>query len=223
MSLDDSDSGAGRPAETASYLSGMQDVSDARTMRALTHPVRIALIEALGVGGSMTATQLGEQIGESPTTCSFHLRQLAKYGFVEEAGGGKGRARPWKMTSIGWHIRGTGDPETEIAGAALGALVTDRQIARYQAWTRSRGSYPREWRDAAGTSEWVMFVTPDELKRLNDELAEVIVSRFRERLTDPSKRPPGALPVEYLQFSYPIAVPGAGSAGDPESGQPPPA
>ena len=220
MSLDESGTGAERPGEASSYLSGMRDVSDARTLRALTHPVRIALLEALGLGGAMTATQLGEQIGESPTTCSFHLRQLARYGFVQEAGGGKGRARPWKMTAIGMRIRGIGDPETEIAAATLGSLVTDRQIARYQAWTRSRASYPREWRNAAGTSEWVLFLTPDELKQLNDELSEVLISRFRERLADPSKRPPGVLPVEYLLFSYPIAVPGADPAGEPETSEP---
>ena len=220
MSLDDSGTGAERSGEAARLLSQMRDVSDARTLRALTHPVRIALLEALSLGGAMTATQLGEQIGESPTTCSFHLRQLARYGFVEEAGGGKGRARPWKMTSIGMNIRGIGDPETEIAAAALGRLVTDRQIARYQAWTRSMASYPRKWRQAAGSSEWVLFVTPDELKQLNDELAEAIITRFRERLTDPPKRPPGALPVEYLLFSYPIAVPGADPAGEPENGEP---
>jgi DNA-binding transcriptional ArsR family regulator len=218
MSLEDSAAETGRPRTPA--LSEMRDVSDARTLRALTHPVRIALLETLSLGGAMTATQLGELIGESPTTCSFHLRQLAKYGFVEEAGGGKGRARPWKMTSIGMNIHGIGDPEAEIAAATLGRLVTDRQIARYQAWVRSRGSYPREWRDAAGTSEWILFVTPDELKQFNDEMAEVIVSRFRERLTDPSKRPPGALPVEYLQFSYPIAVPGADPGRAPQSGDP---
>jgi DNA-binding transcriptional ArsR family regulator len=230
MSLDDSGPQTGHqpgsgtePADPATaYLAELRDVSDAQTLRALTHPVRIALLEALSMGsGPMTATQLGEQIGESPTTCSFHLRQLAKYGFVEEAGGGKGRARPWKMTSIGMHIRGYGDPETEIAAAALGRLVTDRQIARHQAWLRSSASYPRGWRKAAGNSEWVLYLTPSELEQLNDELAELIIPRFRERLTDPSKRPPGALPVEYLLFSYPIAVPGADTGRDPEGGQPP--
>jgi len=208
-----------RPRPAA--LSGVRDVTDARTLRALTHPVRIALLEALSLGGAMTATQLGEQIGESPTTCSFHLRQLAKYGFVEEAGGGKGRARPWKMTSIGMNIHDTGDPETEIAAAALGRLVTDRQIARYQTWQRTRASYPGEWRKAAGTSEWMLYLTPGELQQLNDELAEVIIPRFQERLTDPSKRPPGSLPVEYLLFSYPIDVPARQSGTDPESGEPP--
>ena len=70
-------------------LDDVRQLTDSRTLRALTHPVRIALIEALLLGGAMTATEVGEQIGESPTTCSFHLRQLAKYGFVEEAGGGR--------------------------------------------------------------------------------------------------------------------------------------
>ena len=124
MPLDDpaaTPAGPGPPATPG--LSAVRTVDDARTLRALTHPVRIALLEALGLGVAMTATQLGEQIGESPTTCSFHLRQLAKYGFVEEAGGGKGRARPWKLTSIGMNISGRpGDPETEIAAAALGRL-----------------------------------------------------------------------------------------------------
>ena len=58
------------------------------------HPVSIALIEALLLGGAMTATEVGERIGESPTTCSLPaFRQLAKHGFVEEAGAG-GRAGP---------------------------------------------------------------------------------------------------------------------------------
>src|ERR1700729_1277013 len=98
----------------------LREITDAQTMRALSHPVRIALIEALTVYGAMTATQVGERIGESSTTCSFHLRQLAKYGFVEEAGGGKGRARPWRMTSIGFSLAGAhDDPETEVAASAL--------------------------------------------------------------------------------------------------------
>src|ERR1700722_16636507 len=100
MSLESTSDGESQP-ELEPDNRGLRRVSDAQTMRALTHPVRIALFEQLSVGGPMTATQVGELIGESPTTCSFHLRQLAKYGFVEEAGGGKGRARPWRMSSIG--------------------------------------------------------------------------------------------------------------------------
>src|ERR1700753_3632323 len=122
----------------------LRRITDAMTLRALAHPVRIALIEELSLGGAMTATEVGERIGESPTTCSFHLRQLAKYGYVEEAGGGKGRARPWRMVSIGMSLGTTeGDAESEIAHEALGQLIRDRIVARYRKWLGSKASYPK--------------------------------------------------------------------------------
>src|ERR1700685_4122500 len=116
MSLEDAEQD--RPSSNPQMQ--LRKVTDARTMRALAHPVRIALVEALSLGGAMTATQVGERIGESATTCSFHLRQLAKYGFVEEAGGGTGRSRPWRLTSIGMSFSpsrgiegGGGGPESK--------------------------------------------------------------------------------------------------------------
>jgi predicted ArsR family transcriptional regulator len=88
--------------------------------------VRIALIEELIAGGAMTATQVGERIGESATTCSFHLRQLAKYGFVEEAGGGRGRARPWRLTSVGMSFSPGGAPPADEHRALTRRLSTRR-------------------------------------------------------------------------------------------------
>ena len=74
---------------------------DPLAMRALAHPVRIRLLEELTFRGPLTATQAADHVGESPSSCSFHLRTLAKYGFVEEAGGGTGRQRPWRVVSLG--------------------------------------------------------------------------------------------------------------------------
>src|SRR3984885_9676918 len=88
----------------------LRKITDARTLRALAHPVRIALFEELALGGAMTATEIGERIGETATTCSFHLRQLAKYGFVEEAGGGAGRSRPWRAAAVGMAFAPRGGP-----------------------------------------------------------------------------------------------------------------
>ena len=70
---------------------GRLNLTDPRAIRALAHPLRWALLEALGQAGTLTATQASEMLGESPANCAFHLRTLAKYGFVEEAGGGRGR------------------------------------------------------------------------------------------------------------------------------------
>src|SRR5580700_11568611 len=79
-------------------------LSDPRALRAMAHPIRLSLIGVLRREGPLTATQAGELIGESSASCSFHLRQLAKYGLVEEAGGGHGRERPWRATTMftGW-------------------------------------------------------------------------------------------------------------------------
>jgi DNA-binding transcriptional ArsR family regulator len=196
---------SGQPPDGPARLPEPRRLTDARTMRALAHPVRIAIIEVLKVAGAMTATELGEQIGESPTTCSFHLRQLAKYGFVEEAGGGKGRARPWRMSQIGFsYSDAQDDPETEIAAGELSRMVRERQLNRYRAWQESRPSYPREWRDAAGDTEVLFYLTAEELKQLNGDVLDLLRTRYPERLTDASRRPAGAMPVDVLLFSFPV-------------------
>jgi DNA-binding transcriptional ArsR family regulator len=190
----------------------LREISDARTFRALGHPVRLALIETLAVEGPLTATEAGERIGESPTTCSFHLRQLARYGFVEEAGGGKGRARPWRLS--GGYLEFSSvheDPETEVAATALAGLLRERRLERYRTWLETRASYPREWRQAANEGDYLFWLTPDELDELNRELVEMLIARGSERLTDASSRPAGALPVELLLLAYPITPPPARS------------
>jgi len=198
---------------------GVARITDARSLRALAHPVRMALVEELVLGGAATATQLGERISESPTTCSFHLRQLAKYGLVEEAGGGKGRARPWRLTSIGFSIGGHDDPESEIAADALLRVFHQRQLGRFQEWLATKASYPRRWREAADNSEYLFYLTVEELEQLSEELHAVLMPRFRDRIANPERRPADALPVELLLFSYPMRPP-ALAAGQPAADQP---
>jgi DNA-binding transcriptional ArsR family regulator len=206
MALDDNPTNA--PGTPPAGLSDIRELTDAGSLKALAHPVRIALIEALSLESAMTATELADRIGESPTTCSFHLRQLAKYGFVEEAGGGKGRARPWRMTSIGYRFRDTSDdPETQVAAGILGRLIRERQLDRYWTWRTTQASYPNVWREAATDMEHVFYMTAEELAQVNAELAALLIPRYRDRMTDPSLRPPGAIPVEMLVFSYPMQLP----------------
>jgi DNA-binding transcriptional ArsR family regulator len=186
-------------------------------MRALAHPVRIALLDALLHGGAQTATEAGERIGESPTTCSFHLRQLAKYGFVEEAGGGTGRARPWRLSTVGMSIApGAGDREAQIASEVTMRLFREQQLARYETWLATRASYPGEWRDAAFDSEYVFYLTPAELEQMSAEVHEVLWRwlRLEGRVEDPSRRPAGAAPVEALLFGYPLSLPAGTTPGE---------
>src|ERR1700728_5263565 len=104
--------GRGRRPAFARDAKDHEDLVDPKAMRALTHPVRLRLLQALVLEGPLTATQAAEVIGETPTTCSFHLRQLRKYGFVEDAGEPGGRERPWRLAQMNNRIPGaTGDPD----------------------------------------------------------------------------------------------------------------
>ena len=191
----------------------VRKITDARTLRALAHPVRIALFEQLAFGGAMTATEIGEQIGESPTTCSFHLRQLAKYGFVEEAGGGTGRSRPWRLTSVGMSFGPSGDMEAEIASDAVVRMFRERQFERYQAWRSTKASYPLEWRQAATDSQYLFYLTAPELQQLSSEVHELLQRwvMLEGRFLDPSNRPAGSVPVEAMLLAHPVAPPASES------------
>lgn len=188
-------------------LGGVRELTDPRTMRALTHPVRLALLEALALEGPLTATGAAEVIGESPTTCSFHFRQLAKYGLVELAATGPGRMRSWRLTQVGMHFTDVHeDPETQIAARALARTLRERSFTRLQAYFEERSSYPVRWQEVTGSSDFTLHVTPDELRALDEEIT-ALLHRYRDRIADPERRPPDSLPIEVLLFAYPVAPP----------------
>src|SRR4051812_4794986 len=101
-------------------------VSDTRALRALAHPLRVRLYEFVSREGTLTTTQASVLTGESTASCSFHLRQLAKYGFIEEAPGGRGRERPWRRTSAAnqfGHV--AADPDFAAAAELAGAIAAE--------------------------------------------------------------------------------------------------
>jgi hypothetical protein len=176
-------------------------------MRAITHPVRLALLDALLLEGPLTATRASELIAEPPNTCSFHLRQLAKYGFVEEAGGGPGRNRPWRLTDFAMHFTDVHeDPTARFAARSLDRILRERYFARLEVFYASRSEYPREWQAVTGGSQFLLHVSPDELRAVDQEIT-AILDRYRERISDPNLRAPDSLPVEVLLFAYPVRPP----------------
>ena len=180
-----------------------RELTDPRAIRAITHPIRLALLDALALEGPLTATRAGELISEPPNACSFHLRQLAKYGFVEEAGN-----RPWRLTNFGMHFGDLhGDPETKLAARGLSRMLRELYFARLQAFYDSRGDYPPEWQAVTDAREFILHVSPDELRAVGEEIT-AIIDRYRGRLTDRSLRPEDSLPIEMLMFSYPVRLPG---------------
>jgi len=185
-----------------------RELTDPREMRALAHPVRLALLEALAdAGRPLTATEAAEVVGESPSSCSFHLRQLARYGFVEEAEGGTGRRRPWRLAHVGLRFTDQGqDRETAVAATALERTMRHRHLARAERVLDTRAALEPEWRAVTGSDQFLLYATPEEVKELNDELI-ALLTRHQDRIADASLRPPGARPVEILALTYPVDRP----------------
>lgn len=176
-------------------------------MRALAHPLRIALMEELAHAGTLTATQASEILGESPANCSFHLRTLARYGFVEEAGGGQGRERPWRLVRVGLSFSDVHeDTETVLAASALAEVFVDRWLDRIRRHMTTRQSLPPEWREVTGPSQHVAYITLDEMRQLDQDIG-AILRRYQDRLADPSIRPQDSRPVELIAFAIPSTRP----------------
>ncbi|HEY2506588.1 MAG TPA: helix-turn-helix domain-containing protein [Streptosporangiaceae bacterium] len=189
---------AAEPAPVASS-------SDPRAIRALAHPVRLSLLELLGHAGTLTATQASEVLGESPANCAFHLRTLAKYGFVEEAGGGRGRERPWRRVQGTIRIADTkGDPEYTAAASALGDALLPALTRRAMDTITRHDLWPEAWRkDVLSQGVSILYLTPGEAREIAAEM-RTLTARHHERGDHPELRPAAAIPVEFLTFAYPL-------------------
>ena len=180
-----------------------QVISDARTMRALAHPLRVALLEAIRRDGEITATRAAELFGESPGNMSWHLQTLAKYGFLEDTGTGRGRSRPWRLTSASRSFEtGMTDPETATAGEALERTFLDRVHEQMREWWSRRLSYPVKWRRAAFMTDTIRYLTAEELTAVMDEIT-AIYDRYAGR-ENKQARPAESRPVRLYAHGHPL-------------------
>jgi predicted ArsR family transcriptional regulator len=184
-------------------------LTDPRALRALAHPTRIKLVGLLRRHGPLTATQAGSLLGEVPASASFHLRQLAKYGLVEEAPGGRGRERPWRATAgfTSWSGVGAG-PQMEAAAQLLSSVVADRYHEQFIEWLEQRPREPLEWQQAADFSDFPLYLTADELTELRRRLLAQL-QPYLDRTTDPATRPEGSRMVTVIQLAFPTEAPDA--------------
>jgi predicted ArsR family transcriptional regulator len=189
----------------------LPELTDPKALRALAHPKRIALLSLLTLERELTASDAGRLLGESPASCSFHLQQLAKHGFVEEAGPGRGRRRPWRRTMTGYRWGDSGAVLGAAAAAtALSRVVQEQHASEMLAWIDRADSELHEWRDAAVSVDNTAYLTASELRELREALLGVaylqLIDRYGDRLDDPSRRPPGARPVRVFGIAFPLGV-----------------
>lgn len=193
-------------------------LTDPRALRALAHPTRLSLVGLLRRDGPMTATQAGALLGESSASASFHLRQLAKYGLVEEAGGGTGRERPWRATTefTAWP-EGSADPDLDAARDQITAVLANRYFEYLLRWLETRYLDPPQWQEASVFGDTMLYLTPAELTELATA-EQALVDRYAARRENPELRPSDARRVTWLHLAFPGDLSGAPEAAAPARG-----
>ena len=177
------------------------ELSAPRALRALAQPVRLRLVGLLRTHGPLTATQAAEHVGESPSNCSFHLRQLAHWGLVEPAEGGRGRERPWKATAFvtNWQLAPVSG-EGADARIALDRVVVQEYVDQIGRWFDRRPAERDEWLAVSGIGDWILEVTADELKTLEDAI-DALVEPFVHGTR--AEHPGGARRVTFIHALVP--------------------
>lgn len=187
------------PAATDEVGLVLEPITDARRIRALAHPLRLGLLDLLG-DRELTASQCAELTDESPASCSFHLRTLAKYGYIER-GEPRGREKPWRLVSQTYELRPDyDDPASVRAVGAMATVAFDQQAELVRAWIDRLGDESPEWVDSSTITTNTVWATRDELAEISHTLQH-IADRFHDRNENPELRPLDARPVGVLSVA----------------------
>ncbi|MDN3022522.1 metalloregulator ArsR/SmtB family transcription factor [Streptomyces sp. S.PB5] len=179
---------------------------DARTLRGLAHPLRMQLLSALRRGGPATASQLAEKLGESSGATSYHLRQLAAYGFVEDAPEhGKGRERWWRAAHQGVRFDESllrdADPAVRGAASVFMHEVATSHAQELSTYIGTRHEWSDDWVSASDVSDFTLHLTPDRASELNGKIHELINSYCAHEAPEGT---PGAEQVRLHTHVFPI-------------------
>ncbi|GGT14586.1 ArsR/SmtB family transcription factor [Streptomyces chromofuscus] len=177
---------------------------DARSLRGLAHPLRMQLLRALRQGGPATASMLAERLGESSGATSYHLRQLAAHGFVQDAPErGKGRERWWQAADQGISfdesLLGATDAATRGAADAFLHEVASTHARELATWVGTREDWLPAWAQSTDMSDWTLRLTPERARELIGEVHELL-ERYRD------EDAPGAERVRVHTHAFPIST-----------------
>jgi hypothetical protein len=178
------------------------------------HPVREALLELVGRDGIVTATAAARELGGSTGLYSFHLRQLARFGVIEEAPSAGGRVRPWRLARADAVQSPDQASSRPVSDAELSEVARGLEDESYRRWLDQRDTAPATWRRDEAFSQ-VVYLTPDEMAGMA-EVIRALLAQYRHREVRPAARPPEAAPVAVVARLFPLLEPG----GAPRPGPP---
>lgn len=143
---------------------------DPRAIRALAHPARLAVIEELFRGRTLTATECAERAGLTASAMSYHLRALERWGIVTRAESRDGRERPWRAAGRRLRVESTSPRLSGPAETAFVHRLLERDLATFDYWLAGPAGEDPRWRDAVTLSRSTVEVTVDELELLLADL-----------------------------------------------------
>ena len=165
-------------------------LTDPRAIKALAHPARLAVLDALFEGGQLTATECAELAGLSPSAMSYHLRALEKWGIVERADASDdGRERPWRAAGGGLRIESAEPSVSALAESTVVTRLLDQTRRDVLGWVSSAERDQPPWRDITTVASGTRWMTDHEAEHLAKEFDELL---DRYRRTSASDRPAGA-------------------------------
>lgn len=186
----------------------VEELTDAE-LKALAHPLRVRMLDALVADGPATASHLAERFGENTGATSYHLRQLAQHGFIEEdTGRGHGRQRWWRLRRRGWSLPSLGssqDPATRHYASLLLNEINQSRLERLRAWFENIQEWDERWVSASTDADGRFTLTSDELAALSAELHTVLARYIElEQRRDPP--PPDAARVDVQLYAFPTRL-----------------
>ncbi|KQV77460.1 hypothetical protein ASC64_01015 [Nocardioides sp. Root122] len=148
---------------------------DIAGLRALSHPVRLRMLALLRGEGPATATTLAQRLDLNTGATSYHLRQLAQHGFIEEdTERGNARDRWWRAahesTRTDFRESGTVDSDVEAYLTTVALMYADRMRAA----VAEMAFLPQEWRSSGTLSDWEVRLTPAQAEALLRSLVTTI-------------------------------------------------
>ena len=152
-------------------------VTDLRDLRALAHPLRIALLDHLMSFGEQTAAQCAASVGSTTSNCSYHLRALGRAGFVERAESEDGRERPWRAAATGLSY-GPAEADQSPAAARAALVADELSMAREEELSRQarrrHAAQPQPWLTAETFHDYALRITAPELAQLTAEIDRLV-------------------------------------------------
>ncbi|WP_078868981.1 ArsR/SmtB family transcription factor [Streptomyces sp. NRRL B-1347] len=182
-----------------------EELNDLRVLKALAQPRRQQMLQHLTVHGPATSATLARALGLNTGATSYHLRELARYGFVEETDGtGHGRERWWRAVPGDQRFppRSRQNAETRLVMDELNHLSYAADLELFEQLQRESGDADAdEWADAYPYSRGTMRLTVAELREFFEEYI-ALLNRYKRADAD---TPPGARTVltRFLAFPAP--------------------